>query len=79
MTLQRHPDSPLLDYCPDSLPASVYFDPAWYARENAAIWAKNWVYVGRKADAICKELNLSKETTAAEIISITNGPSWRVL
>ena len=50
MTLHRHPDSPLLDHCPDSLPASVYFDPAWYAREKTAIWAKNWVYVGRKND-----------------------------
>ena len=50
MTLHRHPDSPLLDHCPNSLPASVYFDPAWYAREKTAIWAKNWVYVGRKND-----------------------------
>ena len=50
MALHRHPESPLLDHCPESLPVETYFDPAWYRREQKAIWAKNWVYAGRKND-----------------------------
>lgn len=42
--------SPLLDHCPESLPASWYFDPAHYEREQQAIWARNWIYAGRAND-----------------------------
>jgi Rieske 2Fe-2S family protein len=42
--------SPLLDHCPEALPASAYFDPDRYARELAAIWRREWVYAGRVAD-----------------------------
>lgn len=42
-----HPASPLLDHCPETLPAKAYFDPDWFAREQLTIWSKHWVYVGR--------------------------------
>jgi glycine betaine catabolism A len=50
MTLHHHPDSPLLDHCPEGLPAQAYYDPVWFAAEQKAIWARNWVYAGRVAD-----------------------------
>jgi glycine betaine catabolism A len=50
MTLHQQPNSPLLDHCPEGLPARAYYDPAWFAAEQKAIWARNWVYAGRKSD-----------------------------
>lgn len=44
------PASPLLDHCPETLPASSYHDPDWFAREERAIWRRNWVHVGRMDD-----------------------------
>ena len=44
------PPSPLLDHCPDGLPSHAYFDPDWFAQEQAAIWGRHWVYAGRAAD-----------------------------
>lgn len=44
------PGSPLLDRCPPSLPARAYFDPAWFATEEKAIWRRHWIYVGRDND-----------------------------
>ncbi len=37
-----HPQSPLLTHCPESLPAEAYFSPEWFAREQRAIWARDW-------------------------------------
>lgn len=45
--------SPLLDHCPETLPAHAYHDPEWFAREQRAIWRRNWVYVGRLDDLPC--------------------------
>jgi glycine betaine catabolism A len=45
-----HPASPILNFCPPSLPASWYFDDAHYARELASIHARSWIYVGRVND-----------------------------
>jgi Rieske 2Fe-2S family protein len=42
--------SPLLDHCPPTLPAEHYFDAGWFAREQAMIWSRQWVYAGRLAD-----------------------------
>lgn len=42
--------SPLLDHCPETLPARSYFDPDWFARERRSIWRNNWVHVGRLRD-----------------------------
>ena len=42
--------SPLLNHCPEGLPAEAYFAPDWFAREQAGIWGQSWVYVGRLAD-----------------------------
>lgn len=45
-----HPQSPLLTHCPESLPAEAYFSPEWFAQEQRAIWARDWVNVGRLND-----------------------------
>jgi len=45
-----HPASPILDFCPPSLPARWYTDPGHYARELREIHAKSWIYVGRAND-----------------------------
>lgn len=41
---------PLLDHCPPTLPRAAYVDQAWFDAERAAIWAREWVHVGRLAD-----------------------------
>lgn len=45
-----HPASPILNFCPPSLPAHWYLDAGHYARELLSIHAKNWIYVGRVKD-----------------------------
>lgn len=50
MSQHRHPQSPLLDHCPATLPAQAYYDADWYGRELKAIWGRNWVYAGRLRD-----------------------------
>jgi Rieske 2Fe-2S family protein len=50
MGLHHHPQSPILDHCPETLPAPSYYDVEWYAREQRTIWARNWVAAGRMAD-----------------------------
>lgn len=50
MALHQTPQSPLLDHCPETLPAQAYYDPNWYAREQRTIWANNWVMAGRLND-----------------------------
>jgi glycine betaine catabolism A len=42
--------SPLLTRCLQTLPARAYLDADWFAREQATIWARNWVCAGRLAD-----------------------------
>ena len=48
--LDRHPLSPRLDHCPEGLPQAAYLDRDWYAREQATIFARQWVMVGRASD-----------------------------
>ncbi len=50
MTIHRHPASPVLDHCPETLPSHAYHDADWFAREQRTIWARNWVAAGRLAD-----------------------------
>ncbi len=50
MSEHHPPVSPLLDRCPETLPASAYTDPDWFAREERAIWWRNWVHAGRLND-----------------------------
>lgn len=45
-----HPASPLLGRFEPSLPATSYYDPVCFEREQRLIWARNWVYVGRSND-----------------------------
>lgn len=45
-----HPASPILDFCPPSLPARWYTDPSHHARELGAIQAQSWIHVGRVND-----------------------------
>ena len=44
------PGSPLLDHCPESLPAQFYYDRDHHAREIRQIWMRNWIYAGRAND-----------------------------
>jgi Rieske 2Fe-2S family protein len=50
MAMDRHPLSPRLDHCPESLPREAYVSPEWFSREMATIFARSWVCVGRLAD-----------------------------
>ena len=45
--------SPLLTHCPPGLPRDAYVSPEWHAHEVRAIWAREWVCVGRLADLPC--------------------------
>lgn len=42
--------SPLLDHCPEGLPRAAYGSADWFAREQATVWARNWVMLGRLND-----------------------------
>lgn len=46
----HHPASPIMDHCPETLPARAYYSADWYAREQRTIWARNWVVAGRLND-----------------------------
>jgi Rieske 2Fe-2S family protein len=48
--MTRHPLSPRLDHCPESLPREAYVDPQWFAREMETVFAWQWLCVGRLAD-----------------------------
>jgi glycine betaine catabolism A len=50
MSFARHPESPLLDHCPEGLPAAAYYSPDWYAQEQRSLWLNNWVNLGRLND-----------------------------
>lgn len=50
MSTHRHPQSPLLDQCPATLPQEAYLSPDWFAREQRSIWSRHWVMAGRLAD-----------------------------
>ena len=48
MTSPADRTSPLLDHCPPTLPPEAYWHPDWAERERQGIWARQWVYVGRR-------------------------------
>jgi Rieske 2Fe-2S family protein len=50
MSQHHHPQSPVMDHCPETLAAAAYYDAGWYAREQRTIWARNWVAAGRLND-----------------------------
>jgi len=45
-----HSLSPRLDHCPPTLPREAYLDAGWFAREQATLFARQWMLVGRLAD-----------------------------
>ncbi|MFZ1814545.1 MAG: aromatic ring-hydroxylating dioxygenase subunit alpha [Rhizobiaceae bacterium] len=49
MSLHKHPQSPLLDHCPPTLPAQAYLERDWYEAERRTIWAGGWIHVGRSS------------------------------
>lgn len=57
----------LLDHCPRALPASLYLEDEWFKREQAAIWACEWVYVGRR-DGFETGVLHRKEVAGASIV-----------
>ena len=48
MTSPADRTSPLLDHCPSTLPPEAYWHPDWAELERRGIWARQWVYVGRR-------------------------------
>lgn len=50
MTQHRHPQSPRLDHCPQTLPQAAYLSADWYGRELQTVFARNWICAGRLAD-----------------------------
>lgn len=50
MTEHRHPESPLLDHCPPTLQRNAYVTQSWFAQEQATLWSRNWVCLGRLTD-----------------------------
>jgi Rieske 2Fe-2S family protein len=48
--MDRHPLSPRLDHCPQSLPREAYVSASWFEREMATVFARNWICVGRIAE-----------------------------
>ncbi len=76
MTLHRHPDSPLLDHCPPTLPAQAYLSPDWFANEQRAIWAREWVCVGRLNDL--PSLLMRPVTVAGERLFLIREPDQTV-
>ncbi|MCA3573244.1 MAG: Rieske 2Fe-2S domain-containing protein, partial [Aestuariivirga sp.] len=48
--MDRHPLSPRLDHCPESLPREAYVSAQWFGREMASVFARNWICAGRLAD-----------------------------
>ncbi len=48
--MNRHPESPRLDHCPEGLPQAAYLSPDWYDREMATVFARQWICVGRLGD-----------------------------
>lgn len=50
MTVRQVVSSPLLDHCPEALPAHFYYDAAQFEREQTAIWRRNWISAGRDSD-----------------------------
>ncbi|PZF77508.1 aromatic ring-hydroxylating dioxygenase subunit alpha [Aestuariivirga litoralis] len=52
MGQERHPLSPRLAACPEGLPREAYLDAAWFGREMATLFARQWVMAGRLADVL---------------------------
>ncbi|MFN4157995.1 MAG: aromatic ring-hydroxylating oxygenase subunit alpha [Gemmobacter sp.] len=50
MGLDRHPASPRLDHCPETLPREAYVSLDWHAREMRAVFGRAWIMAGRLAD-----------------------------
>jgi Rieske 2Fe-2S family protein len=50
MDAVRHPLSPRLDHCPVGLPKHAYLSDDWFAREQATLFARQWICAGRLAD-----------------------------
>ena len=74
MTQHRHPQSPRLDHCPETLPQAAYLDPAWYARELQTIFARNWISAGRLADLAPGTMRRVQVGTASVILC--RGQGW---
>lgn len=64
-----HPDSPLLDHCPETLPREAYVGADWYAREMATLWSRQWVCAGR-VDDIAPGMMRSVQVGPASVILV---------
>jgi Rieske 2Fe-2S family protein len=62
--LPSAPKSPLLDHCPQSLPAKWFYDPEHYGLELRKIHARNWINAGRENDLA--PMTMKRLTVAGE-------------
>ena len=68
--------SPLLDHCPDGLPREMYLDPDHHARELKAIWARQWIHVGRVNDL--PPMVVRRVSVADQELLLVKDPDGRV-
>ncbi|MCU0826198.1 MAG: aromatic ring-hydroxylating dioxygenase subunit alpha [Tabrizicola sp.] len=64
--------SPRLDHCPAGLPKAAYFDPDWFERERATLFARQWIMVGR-ADAFPAGRMRRVSLAGASVIVLRDG------
>ncbi len=76
MDTLHSPESPLLDHCPATLPRAAYVDPDWFAREERAIRAREWVHVGRR-DAFAPGHAHRREIAGHPILIVRQGDHVR--
>lgn len=69
MGLERHPLSPRLARCPEGLPREAYQDAAWFAREMATVFSRQWVMAGRLADFMPGQMQRVQVGTAPVIVA----------
>jgi Rieske 2Fe-2S family protein len=64
-----HPLSPRLDHCPPGLPRAAYLDPAWFDREMATVFARQWVMAGRLDDFAPGTIRRARVGTAEVVVA----------
>lgn len=69
MGQERHPLSPRLGHCPEGLPRQAYVAEAWFMREMATLFSRNWIAVGRLSDFAPGRLRRTVVGTASVIVA----------
>jgi len=69
MGQERHPLSPRLARCPQGLPREAYIEAAWFDREMATVFSRQWVMVGRLADLEPGRMRRAQVGTAPVVVA----------